>query len=232
MFSYLLYGTYQSRLEILNFIFIFIIHNFYFTFPGCTEYLNRQFYNLGSIVYHTVLGKFKREEESTSRTEYVYSTPVKNNKANNLTNNDYKLGNSYIDNSTKPNSAITSTSGTYKPFEKTIDYSSSKKSPVVNLYNTQYITYGTPEVKTETFVSDYEKIISRSYSKTGPLKNDGTPDMRYNENRVNNPGGLTNTMFGDRDLRYSVNQQMPKGPLKKDGTPDMRYSVNKNKSYY
>ncbi len=62
---------------------------------------------------------------------------------------------------------------------------------------------------------------------TGPLKKDGTPDMRYNVNRVNNPGGLSYTMYGERDMRYSINQSFCGGPLKKDGTPDMRYSVNK-----
>jgi hypothetical protein len=39
----------------------------------------------------------------------------------------------------------------------------------------------------------------------GPLKKDGTPDMRYKANKAK------------------------PGPLKKDGTPDMRYKANKKK---
>ena len=40
----------------------------------------------------------------------------------------------------------------------------------------------------------------------GPLKKDGTPDMRYKANK---------------------DAAKPTGPLKKDGTPDMRYKANK-----
>ena len=40
----------------------------------------------------------------------------------------------------------------------------------------------------------------------GPLKKDGTPDMRYKANKT---------------------AAKPAGPLKKDGTPDMRYKANK-----
>jgi hypothetical protein len=41
----------------------------------------------------------------------------------------------------------------------------------------------------------------------GPLKKDGTPDMRYKANK---------------------DAGKPAGPLKKDGTPDMRYKANKD----
>ncbi|NTU58371.1 MAG: hypothetical protein HGB00_05560 [Chlorobiaceae bacterium] len=41
---------------------------------------------------------------------------------------------------------------------------------------------------------------------TGPLKKDGTPDMRYKKNKE---------------------AAKPAGPTKKDGTPDMRYKANK-----
>ena len=40
----------------------------------------------------------------------------------------------------------------------------------------------------------------------GPLKKDGTPDMRYKENKE---------------------AAKPAGPLKKDGTPDKRFKANK-----
>ncbi len=42
----------------------------------------------------------------------------------------------------------------------------------------------------------------------GPLKKDGTPDMRFKENKV-------------------TKAETAKGPLKKDGTPDKRYKENK-----
>ena len=42
----------------------------------------------------------------------------------------------------------------------------------------------------------------------GPLKKDGTPDMRYKTNK-------------------DAAKAKPAGPLKKDGTPDMRYKANK-----
>jgi len=41
---------------------------------------------------------------------------------------------------------------------------------------------------------------------TGKMKKDGTPDMRYKENKQN---------------------AKPVGKMKKDGTPDMRYKENK-----
>ncbi len=44
---------------------------------------------------------------------------------------------------------------------------------------------------------------------TGKLKADGTPDMRFKENK-------------DKETK-------PTGPLKKDGTPDKRFKANKKK---
>jgi len=41
------------------------------------------------------------------------------------------------------------------------------------------------------------------------VKKDGTPDMRYSENK-------------------KKNEIKPAGPLKKDGTPDMRHKANKD----
>ena len=53
----------------------------------------------------------------------------------------------------------------------------------------------------------FSSFVSTTYAyspqQAKHLKKDGTPDMRYKENKT------------------------PKGPLKKDGTPDMRYSANK-----
>ena len=42
-----------------------------------------------------------------------------------------------------------------------------------------------------------------------PTKKDGTPDMRYKENK-------------------DAAKAAPAGPTKKDGTPDMRYKANKD----
>jgi hypothetical protein len=43
------------------------------------------------------------------------------------------------------------------------------------------------------------------------MKKDGTPDMRYKENKT-------------------TKTTTPAGPTKKDGTPDMRYKANKKKT--
>jgi hypothetical protein len=54
--------------------------------------------------------------------------------------------------------------------------------------------------------ADAKPEVKPTTSTAGPTKSDGTPDMRYKQNK-----------------------QAPKaaGPLKKDGTPDMRYKANK-----
>jgi hypothetical protein len=60
--------------------------------------------------------------------------------------------------------------------------------------------------KTEAKVVPMEKK-EKAETKTvaaGPVKKDGTPDMRY-----------------------KANKEKPAGPLKKNGTPDMRYKANK-----
>lgn len=48
----------------------------------------------------------------------------------------------------------------------------------------------------------------KASSQNEKLKKDGTPDMRYKENK-------------------EMLKEKPKGPTKKDGTPDMRYKDNK-----
>ena len=69
----------------------------------------------------------------------------------------------------------------------------------------------------------------------GPLKQDGTPDMRYTANRAAiasaRPAGPLK-QDGTPDMRYAANRaaiasSRPAGPLKKDGTPDMRYAANR-----
>lgn len=52
----------------------------------------------------------------------------------------------------------------------------------------------------------------------GPVKKDGTPDMRYNVNKQ-----LNNACSSFRSIQKSSQS----GPLKKNGTPDMRYTANK-----
>ena len=84
----------------------------------------------------------------------------------------------------------------------------------------------------------------------GPLKKDGTPDMRYAANKQRYAGSSAPTGVsshgplkknGTPDMRYAVNKQRcaersvatagasSHGPLKKNGTPDMRYAVNKQR---
>ncbi|KAJ3138138.1 hypothetical protein HDU90_001621 [Geranomyces variabilis] len=87
-------------------------------------------------------------------------------------------------------------------------------------------------------------------SGAGPLKKDGTPDMRYAVNKAQRGSDdetpaesfRPSAKDGTPDMRYAVNKaqrgnddessaQVPHlsgaGPLKKDGTPDMRYAMNK-----
>ena len=83
----------------------------------------------------------------------------------------------------------------------------------------------------------------------GPLKKDGTPDMRYaaNKQRCGESSATTGASShgplkknGTPDMRYATNKQRcggspaatgasSHGPLKKNGTPDMRYAVNKQR---
>jgi hypothetical protein len=71
-----------------------------------------------------------------------------------------------------------------------------------------------------------------SSSARGPLKKDGTPDMRYKANRQPTPSSATGPLRVDGmpDMRFKVNRppssSSAQGPLKKDGTPDMRYKAN------
>ena len=52
----------------------------------------------------------------------------------------------------------------------------------------------------------------------GPVKKDGTPDMRYNVNKQ---------LYSACSASRSIQKSSPCGPLKKNGTPDMRYAANK-----
>ena len=92
--------------------------------------------------------------------------------------------------------------------------------------------------------SPWELPLSSGYV-GGPLKKDGTPDMRYAVNKqrcvassaatgASSHGPLKKN--GTPDLRYAVNRQSrntsspsskASGPLKKDGTPDMRFKANR-----
>ncbi len=47
--------------------------------------------------------------------------------------------------------------------------------------------------------------------RTAPVKKDGTPDMRYKENKAQPAAAAA-----------------PAGPAKKNGTPDMRYKANRD----
>ena len=73
---------------------------------------------------------------------------------------------------------------------------------------------GTPSVATS---SSWETPFSTVYT-SGPLKKNGTPDMRYTVNKQR---------YGDNSAATSASR----GPLKKDGTPDMRYAANRRQSH-
>lgn len=85
----------------------------------------------------------------------------------------------------------------------------------------------------------------------GPLKKDGTPDMRYAANKQRCVTSLAETgpssyrplkKNGTPGMRYAVNKQRcvvssaaadasSHGPLKKNGTSDMRYAVNRRQAH-
>lgn len=62
-----------------------------------------------------------------------------------------------------------------------------------------------PKPKTEAKPKAEPKQEAKGATK---LKKDGTPDMRYKENK-------------------EAGKKKPEGPMKKDGTPDMRHKANK-----
>ncbi|XP_013420769.1 uncharacterized protein LOC106181058 isoform X1 [Lingula anatina] len=65
---------------------------------------------------------------------------------------------------------------------------------------------------------DMRYAVNKTSSSCGPLKKDGTPDMRYAANKASFSSAVANTI-------HSTSSSC--GPLKKDGTPDMRYAANK-----
>ena len=71
----------------------------------------------------------------------------------------------------------------------------------------------------------------RGSSSPGPLKSDGTPDMRYAVNKATYSSPVSSSyqpysseMAASGSSRRGSSSP---GPLKSDGTPDMRYAVNK-----
>ena len=79
--------------------------------------------------------------------------------------------------------------------------------------------------------SFYSTELLASLASPGPLKSDGTPDMRCAANRSSNAspysyGGSTYS-YGSSSCESSFDGSSSCGPLKSDGTPDMRYAVNK-----
>lgn len=67
----------------------------------------------------------------------------------------------------------------------------------------------TTDAKT-TVKKDVKKVQTSAKKSSVKLKADGTPDMRYAENKT-------------------TKTTVVKGPVKKDGTADMRYKVNQKK---
>ena len=63
-------------------------------------------------------------------------------------------------------------------------------------------------------------------SSCGPLKKDGTPDMRYAVNK-SLYGSLSSYGGSTCSSRSSARGSSSRGPLKKDGTPDMRFKANR-----
>ena len=80
--------------------------------------------------------------------------------------------------------------------------------------------------------SNSSKVLSPSTpSKSGPLKADGTPDMRYKANKAKVAAVLEKKSDARSTASVSSKVLSPSnpsktGPLKADGTPDMRYKAN------
>ena len=90
--------------------------------------------------------------------------------------------------------------------------------------------------------------LSSHSTPSGPVKKDGTPDMRYAVNRsAYLSSGAVGACYsygplkkdGTPDMRFAANRSaylsrgavgasFSCGPLKKDGTPDMRYAANRS----
>ena len=66
-----------------------------------------------------------------------------------------------------------------------------------------------------------------SHAHPGPLKRDGTPDMRYAANKA--AYGSSSSITSGRRSGGPSSTFTPSGPLKKDGTPDMRYAANRKR---
>ncbi|CAF1305513.1 unnamed protein product, partial [Didymodactylos carnosus] len=68
-----------------------------------------------------------------------------------------------------------------------------------------------------------------SSTATGPTKNDGTPDMRYKENKEVATTGAAEeaTQPTPSETQDNSRSSEQTGPLKADGTADMRYTENK-----
>jgi hypothetical protein len=72
------------------------------------------------------------------------------------------------------------------------------------------MTFAQTKPKADTTKAKAKTTATATTAKpaAGPLKKDGTADMRYKANK-------------------DAAKAKPAGPLKKDGTPDMRYKANK-----
>jgi hypothetical protein len=66
-------------------------------------------------------------------------------------------------------------------------------------------------VKTEAAVTSGKQTAKPAVKTAGPIKSDGTADMRYKANKA-----------------AAKSAAPAPGPSKKDGTPDMRYKQNKS----
>ncbi|XP_070568036.1 uncharacterized protein [Ptychodera flava] len=109
-------------------------------------------------------------------------------------------------------------------------------SPSPSLWMSSTPTQTPPTRSTSSYSSDITQKVNRellpSYPVTGgPLKKDGTPDMRFKENRQAYlaPG---RNVDGSLDTRLKVNRELlpshpvTGGPTNIDGAPDMRFKQN------
>ena len=107
---------------------------------------------------------------------------------------------------------------------------------VVNIPSRRRASQSTGVLSGESLTSGYSSGSSfcrtghRASSACGPLKSDGTPDMRYSANKSANSSPMSSGSSGYSSSLFSTGHRASSacGPLKSDGTPDMRYAANKS----
>jgi hypothetical protein len=82
------------------------------------------------------------------------------------------------------------------------------KSKLIYLVVFLCFLFGVTSTNAQTRTKSAKPVVVNQQKSSAKVKKDGTPDMRYKQNK-------------------DAAKPAPKGPTKKDGTPDMRFKENK-----